>query len=89
MRGTRHLTIRLILADLLANYGTLTPADISRNEARLQVPYQPAGNLTEYITQQAQAHLVATSNGQGSPEAQEVKYLIDGLEDLPIYSKSE
>jgi len=79
VRGTRHLTIRLILADLLTNYGTLSPADISRNEARLRVPYPPAGNLTEYITQQAQAHLVATSNGQGSPEAQEVKYLIDGL----------
>ena len=55
MRGTRHLTIRLILADLLTNYGTLSPADISRNEARLRVPYPPAGNLTEYITQQAQS----------------------------------
>jgi len=77
--GTRHLTIRLILADLLTNYGTLTPADISRNEARLRVPYQPAGNLTDYITQQAQAHAIAASNGQGFPEAQKVKYLIDGL----------
>lgn len=86
IHGTRGITLREIDARLVAAYGIMSSADLSKNEDILRIPYRAENNLREFAASQRVAHAVALRNGQPFPEVQKVQFLLSALKPCAIFT---
>jgi len=84
IHGTRGITLREIDARLVAAYGIMSSADLSKNEDILRISYRAENNLREYVASQRVAHAVALRSGQPFPEVQKVRFLLSALKPCAI-----
>jgi len=86
IHGTSLLTLATVTTAIRQLYGTLSPADLSANEATLTRPYSTLTTVREYTASHLTSHAIAASNGMPFSEHQKVKFLEKGLAPSGLYN---
>ena len=84
--GFRQVTCAAIHAYLLATFGTLSAADLTKNADLLRIPYQASTPIRDYTANHRKAHATALANNQPFPESQKVQHLLVGLRPCGLFT---
>lgn len=86
LHGTSLLSLATTTTSIRNLYGTLSPADLTANEALLNKPYVSSTTIREYTASHLTAHAIAECNGQPFSEHQKVRFLEKGLTPSGLYN---